>query len=103
MSSPFEIEINRVMKAGLQGMQESMLMIEADTKQLCPVDTGTLKRSYTSDAEIDGNNIIGTVGTNVEYAPFVDWKQPHLTAAVDQNMEAVKQKIANALRQRDSL
>ncbi|MDU7337944.1 MAG: HK97 gp10 family phage protein [Clostridium sp.] len=103
MSSPFEDEINRVMKAGLQGMQESMFMIEADTKQLCPVDTGTLKRSYTSDAVIDGDNIIGTVGTNVEYAPFVDWKKPHLTAAVDQNMESVKQKIANALRQRDSL
>lgn len=103
MSSPFEDEINRVMQKGLEAMQESMFMIEADTKQLCPVDTGTLKRSYTSDVAIDGDNIIGTVGSNVEYAPFVDWKQPHLTAAVDQNMETVKQKIANTLRQHDSL
>lgn len=100
MASPFEDEINRTVQTGLQAMQESMFMIEADTKQLCPVDTGTLKRSYTSKAEIDGDNIIGTVGSNVEYAPFVDWKQPHLTAAVDQNMERVKQKIADTLRQR---
>lgn len=97
----FDAEISRVMQAGLKAMKESMLMVEADTKQLCPVKTGTLKRSYTSDAEIDGDNIIGAVGSNVEYAYWADQKQPHLTQAVDQNMGAIKQKIANALRQRD--
>lgn len=100
MANEFEAEINRVMQAGLQAMQESMFMIEADTKLLCPVDTGTLKRSYTSDATISGDNIVGTVGSNVEYAPFVDWKQPHLTAAVDQNQETIKRKIESALKQR---
>lgn len=96
--NPFETEINRVMQTGLQAMQESMFMIEADTKQLCPVDTGTLKRSYSSDAAISGNNIIGTVGSNVEYAFWTDVRQPHLTAAVDQNQEAVRRKIETALK-----
>lgn len=100
MASPFENEINRTLQAGLQAMQDSMFMIEADTKQLTPVKTGTLKRSYTSEAAIEGDNIIGTVGSNVEYAFWADQKQPHLTAAVDQNMERVKQKIADTLRQR---
>ena len=96
--SAFDAEISRVMQAGLKAMKESMFMIEADTKQLCPVKTGTLKRSYTSDVKIDENNIIGAVGTNVEYAYWADQKQPHLTQAVDQNMEKVKQKIADALK-----
>ena len=97
----FNAEIERVKQAGLTAMRESMFMIEADTKQLCPVKTGTLKRSYTSDAEIDGDNIIGAVGSNLDYAYWADLKQPHLSVAVDQNQEKVKQHIANALRQRD--
>lgn len=96
--SAFDAEIERVKQAGLKAMREGMLAIEADTKLLTPVKTGTLKRSYTSDAEIDGDNIIGAVGTNVEYAYWADQKQPHLTQAVDQNMEKVKQKIADALK-----
>ncbi len=101
MENPFTNEINKVMQSGLKAMTECMFMIQADTQQLCPVLTGTLKRSYTSNAEIDGDNIVGVVGSNVEYAYWADEKQPHLKAAVDQNMEKVKQKIANALRQRD--
>lgn len=96
--NPFKTELNRVMRAGLQAMQESMFIIEADTKQLCPVDTGTLKRSYTSDAAISGDNIIGTVGSNVEYAYWANESQPHLTAAVDQTQEAVRRKIETALK-----
>jgi len=99
--SVFSTEVERVKQLGLKAMKESMLMIQADTQQLCPVKTGTLKRSYTSDAAIDGDNIIGTVGSNIEYAYWTNLHQAHLTAAVDQNMETVKQKIADALRQSD--
>lgn len=98
--SAFDAEIERVKQAGLKAMQELIFMVEADTKQLCPVKTGTLKRSYTSDTKIDGDNIIGAVGSNVEYAYWVDQKQPHLTQAVDQNKKKIQDKIENALKER---
>lgn len=101
MDSPFDTEISKVKDAALKAMWECILMIQADTQQLCPVKTGTLKRSYTSDAEIDGEEIVGTVGSNVEYAIWADMKQPHLTAAVDQNMEKVKNKFTEILKQRE--
>lgn len=98
MDKTFSKEIGRVQQAALDAMRRGMFMIEADTKQLCPVDSGTLKRSYASDAVIDGDNIIGTVGSDVEYAVWADMKKPHLTEAVDKNQETVKGMIEQALR-----
>jgi len=93
----FEIEKQRIKEKALKCMEEAMIMIEADTKQLCPVKSGTLKRSYTHDVEDKDGVIVGAVGTNVEYAIWVDLKQPHLTQAVDMNMARIKQKFADEL------
>lgn len=93
----FQKEIERVHSAAVDAMKEAMYMIQADTQQLCPVKTGNLKRSYTSGVEDEKENIIGWVGSDCEYAVWADLNQPHLTAAVDKNKEAVKQKIAKAL------
>ena len=98
MDKAFQSEIDRVQQAALQAMRKATLTIQADTQQLCPVDTGTLKRSYTSDAVLEGDQVVGMVGSNVEYAIWADMKQPHLTAAVDQNRETVKTIFADALR-----
>ena len=43
-------------------------MVEAQAKVNCPVDDGQLRQSIGS--EIKGN--IGAIGTNVEYAPYVE-------------------------------
>lgn len=96
----FQKEIERVQQIALNAMKESMYMVQADTQQLCPVRTGALKRSYTCDGELEDDIIIGWVGSNVEYAYWADQKQPHLTQAVDQNMENIKRKISSALSQR---
>ena len=45
------------------------LKMETEAKQKCPVDTGTLRRSITFEVE---NNEL-TVGTNVEYAPYLEF------------------------------
>lgn len=62
--------------------------IERDAKQKCPVDTGRLRGSITT-------NIISTysgeVGTNVEYAEYVEYgtryqsAQPYFEPAVEKN------------------
>lgn len=97
MANVFEREKQRVHDLALKCMEESMIIIEADTKQLCPVDTGNLKRSYTHEVDEKDKIIEGSVGTNVEYAYWVDLKQPHLTQAVDMNVTAIKEKFKNEL------
>ena len=49
--SAFTNETNRVHNLLISCMNESVLLVEADTKTLCPVRTGNLKRSYTHEVE----------------------------------------------------
>ncbi len=82
----------------LETMAQAMKMIQAETQVICPVKTGTLKRSYQSDArDVDGV-ICGAVGSNVEYAVWADLKQPHLTRAVEENMQKVQDMFTAALK-----
>ena len=50
-------------------LQKACLIVENDAKLKCPVDTGALRSSITSEVEGD----VGMVGTNVEYAPYVEF------------------------------
>ena len=49
---------------------KSALLVEAQAKADCPVDTGTLRRSITH--EFIGDNTI-QVGTNLDYGPYVEY------------------------------
>lgn len=82
----------------LETMREAMTMIQAETQMICPVKTGTLKRSYQSDAKDVDGEIVGTVGSNVEYAVWADLHQPHLTRAVDENLQKVRDMFRDALK-----
>ena len=97
MAKEFETEQARVHQLALETMEKAMIMIEADTKQLCPVDTGHLKRSYTHDVEDNEGEIVGAVGTNVEYAYWADQHTPHLTQAVDSNMANIQRMFKEEL------
>lgn len=44
---------------------------ESYAKQKCPVDTGTLRNSISHS--VDEDNCEGYVGTNMEYAPYVEF------------------------------
>lgn len=46
--------------------------IEGNAKRLCPVDTGRLRASITRTLERDARGLVGIIGTNVEYAPYVE-------------------------------
>lgn len=43
---------------------------EGYAKDLCPVDTGLLRNSITHD--VDEDELTAQIGTNVEYAPYVE-------------------------------
>lgn len=74
------------------GLQKAVLAVEREAKRDCPVDTGRLRSSITG--RIEGST--GIVGTNVEYAAFVEHgtgrgsAQPFLFPA----LEMVRAKIA---------
>lgn len=46
--------------------------IEAAAKRNCPVDTGRLRSSITHEMLSGGGSLIGRVGSNVEYAAYVE-------------------------------
>jgi HK97 gp10 family phage protein len=56
------------------------LQVESRAKMLCPVDTGRLRSSITSAVEKEGDTIVGVVGTNVEYASYVEFGTSRLEA-----------------------
>lgn len=96
--SEFTDAANAVHAKALEAMAEAMKMIQAETQLICPVKTGTLRRSYQSDArDVDGV-ICGAVGSNVEYAVWADLKQPHLTRAVEENTQKVQDMFTAALK-----
>ena len=56
-----------------KGIGRACARIQADAKQNCVVDTGRLRASIVTEVHIEGNTVVGTVGTNVEYAPYVEF------------------------------
>jgi HK97 gp10 family phage protein len=47
--------------------------VEGQAKLLCTVDTGNLRASINHKVRTKGNEVIGKVGTNVEYAPYIEF------------------------------
>lgn len=50
-------------------LNKACLLVEDSAKAKAPVNTGTLRNSITY--EVSGD--VGTVGTNLEYAPYVEF------------------------------
>ena len=56
-----------------KAMTTSVLLLERDAKEECPVDTGALRRSITSEVTSSDKRVTGRVFTPVEYAPWVHY------------------------------
>jgi HK97 gp10 family phage protein len=92
----------------IQGMEQavslaleaSALLVEGQAKALTPVDTGNLRNSITH--EVEGKE--AKVGTNVEYAPFVELgtvkmaAQPYLNPALEMNKGNIQRIFAEAIK-----
>ncbi len=63
--SAAESEITRLLK---MKNAAAAIAVEGAAKKLCAVDSGRLRASITNDSDETG----AIVGTNVEYAPFVE-------------------------------
>jgi HK97 gp10 family phage protein len=57
----------------IHNMGKACALVERAAKQKAPKDTGNLRRSITSEVEHTGDNVIGTVFTPLQYAPYVEY------------------------------
>ena len=62
----------------LNAMRDATLMVQRDAKINAPVDTGRLRASITPGGRMAGDVVIGVVGSNVKYAPYMEFgTRPH--------------------------
>lgn len=71
-------------------LERQAIRVEGNAIRQCPVDTGRLRSSITHALETDSDGLVAKVGTNVEYAAFVELgtsrmrAQPYLRPALYQ-------------------
>jgi len=80
-------------------------LIQNAAVKKCPKLTGNLARSiHTEVAERSNTRVMTEIGTNVEYAPFVEFgtrrmgAQPYMRPAFDNNKQAAINEIKAALK-----
>ncbi len=49
------------------------MLVQGEAKELCPVDTGDLRNSIKANTKKNKNRIVGTVSTNSDHAPYVEF------------------------------
>lgn len=54
-------------------MGKACALVEKEAKSNAPKDTGALRRSISSKVEVEGKEVIGTVFTPLEYAPYIEY------------------------------
>lgn len=94
-------EVKSAMESALaRALEKIGLVAEGYAKRLCPVDTGRLRNSIThaDDGEAE------YIGTNVEYAPYVELgtsrtrAQPYLKPAVVNHADEYKRIVEIEMR-----
>ena len=95
---------NRILAAAQRGITKAAIKITGDAKTLSPVDTGLLRKSLFYRVTRESRQVLGVVGTNVEYAAFQEFgtsrmePQPYMKPALDQNKENTVNLVRNEIR-----
>lgn len=76
-------------RAIVDGLDRMAIRVERAAKRAAPVDTGRLRSSIARETTRDADGFLARVGTDVEYAPYVEFgtqrasAQPFLRPALD--------------------
>lgn len=96
-------EFRSGMEAALAtALEETGLVAEGYAKRACPVDTGRLRNSITHIVDEGGKCAV--IGTNVEYAPYVELgtrnqkPQPYLKPAAEDHASTYRSIFLKHLR-----
>lgn len=87
-------------KAKVRGLNAIGAAAEKNAKAICPVDTGRLRNSISHTQDGDS----AYIGTNVEYAPYVELgtsrmkAQPYLRPAATEHDDEYKALMEESLR-----
>jgi HK97 gp10 family phage protein len=87
-----------------RGILAASIFVEGDAKKRVPVDTGLLRASLGHRVTIKGNEVVGQVGTSVEYGPYIEFgttkrePRPFLTPALTENKTTINQIIVRELK-----
>ena len=90
-------------KAVLRGLEIIGGQAETYAKQRTPVRTGNLRNSITHMVE-DGKEKAAVIGTNVEYAPYVELgtskqkPQPYLRPAIEDHVSEYQKILENEVQ-----
>ena len=99
----FDSELQKLLSAAETGMEKAVTKLETDTRMITHTGVGTaapgtLKRSWTHKTQTDKDgNIIGAVGSNVEYAPYEDALHPNISQALDDNLDSYMQTVSKEI------
>lgn len=73
-SAAFDGAIARLRDETERKLTKVGLQIQSDARRACPVDTGRLRASIAMEPVVrQGDRFVLKVGTNVEYAPYVEF------------------------------
>lgn len=114
MNIKFDVDVANVL-ATLENAQEIMpelnnavrntaFKIEASAKRAAPVDTGRLRGSITTEFKSSNSNPKAEVGTNVEYAPYIEYgtikmaAKPFLNPAYDRHIDDFEAEVSRIVR-----
>jgi len=81
--------------AMIRTLNKGVIIVQADAVLTVPVDTSLLKGSI--DKDVNNSKLIGQVGTNTEYAGYVEFgtskqkAQPYLRPALIKNSDKIIQ------------
>lgn len=97
------LEVKEAMATAIEkALEEVGITAEAYAKLKCPVDTGRLRNSITHAVESSEKAVY--IGTNVEYAPYVEMgtsrqkAQPYLRPAATEHTEEYKRIIESQFK-----
>lgn len=114
MNLKINVDVAQVL-AGLEDMSDIMpglnnavrdtaFRIEGSAKRSSPVDTGRLRGSITTDFNPSETNPTAEIGTNVEYANYVEYgtykmaARPFLNPAYDKHIKEFEQGVSRIVR-----
>lgn len=69
--SAMENATTTMIARAVENMNTACLVVERKAKVKCPVDMGILRGSMFSKVSLSGGRIVGRIGNQMEYAPYV--------------------------------
>jgi HK97 gp10 family phage protein len=103
--SRFQEEIQKMKERREKTIKQIAIFCEAEAKLRAPVKTGHLRRSISHETQSDENTSKAYIGTNVEYAPYVEFgvvsknipAQPYLRPAIEENRDKIRDMIQKGM------